>query len=115
MQERGTERGERGECYILEDILKHSRKCSRTFWEMFTNIPGNVAKHSRECPQSHSLIYLVDEFLILFLVKLKGIRTLGKSKVYSYFLVLIKAKSEGSKSWALELPFSLKRKRLGVI
>ena len=56
IQERGTECGERGEwgeCYIPENVAKHSGKCCKTFRRMSpklsSNIPGNVAKHSGVC------------------------------------------------------------------
>ena len=46
IQERGTECGERGECYIPGNVVKCSRECPQTFREMSPNIPGNVPKHS---------------------------------------------------------------------
>ena len=54
-QERGTECGEHGEwgeCYIPGNVAKHSGECPQTFWVMSPNIPGNVAKHSGECAQT---------------------------------------------------------------
>ena len=27
-------------------------ECRQTFWGMFPNMPGNVAKHSGKCPQT---------------------------------------------------------------
>ena len=52
-QERGTKCGERGEwggeCYNPGNVVKHSRECPQTFREMTSNIPGNVFKHSGEC------------------------------------------------------------------
>ena len=55
IQERGTEceeRDEYGECYIPGNVAKHSGECPQTFRGMSSNIPRNVAKHSRECPQT---------------------------------------------------------------
>ena len=66
IQERGTECGERrewGECYIPENVAKHSGKCCKTFRRMspkcpqtfrgmLLNIPGFVTKHSGECRQT---------------------------------------------------------------
>ena len=43
-----------GECRysnIPGNIVKHSGECSQTFRGMLLNIPGNVAKHSGECRQ----------------------------------------------------------------
>ena len=54
IQERETkcgERGEWGECYIPENVAKHSGKYPQTFLGMSLNISGNVAKHSGECCQ----------------------------------------------------------------
>ena len=57
IQERGTECGERAEwCggrggYIPLNVAKHSRECPETSRGMSPNIPGNVLKHSGECPQ----------------------------------------------------------------
>ena len=36
------ERGECGECYIPGNLAKHSGECPQTFWEMSPNIPGNI-------------------------------------------------------------------------
>ena len=52
MQERGTERGEWGECYIPGSVAKHSGECPQAFRGMPSNIPENVLKHSGECPQT---------------------------------------------------------------
>ena len=55
IQERGTEcrePGEWGECYIPGNVAKHSVECPQTFRGMSSNIPGNVAKHSGECPKT---------------------------------------------------------------
>ena len=52
IQERGTERGEWGECYIPGNVAKHSGKCPQTFRGMSPNIPGNVLKYSGECRQT---------------------------------------------------------------
>ena len=52
MQERGTECGEREECFILGNVAKHSGECPQTFRRMLPNIPGNIAKHSEECRQT---------------------------------------------------------------
>ena len=53
------ERGEWGECYIPGNVAKHSGECPQTFRGMSSNIPGmssnilgNVAKYSGECPQT---------------------------------------------------------------
>ena len=54
IQERETECGECGECgecYISGNVAKHSRKCPQTFRGMSPNIPGSVVKHSGECRQ----------------------------------------------------------------
>ena len=37
---------------IPGNIAKHSGECPQTFREMSPNIPGNVLKHSGECPQT---------------------------------------------------------------
>ena len=50
----GTECGEReeyGECYIPGNIAKHFGECPQTFRGMSSNIPGNVTKHSGEYHQ----------------------------------------------------------------
>ena len=55
IQERGTEceeRDEYGECYIPGNVAKHSGECPQTFRGMWPNIPGNVLKHSEECRQT---------------------------------------------------------------
>ena len=44
---------EMGECYIPENVTKHSGQCPQTFWRMSSNIPGNVLKHSGECPLTY--------------------------------------------------------------
>ena len=48
-----------GVCYIPGNVAKHSGECPQTFWGMSPNIPGNVlkhsqnvAKHSGECRQT---------------------------------------------------------------
>ena len=46
------ERGEWGECYIPGNVAKHSGECPQTFRGMWPNIPGNVLKHSGECRQT---------------------------------------------------------------
>ena len=51
IQERGTECGEWGECYIPVDVPKHPGECRQIFRRMSSIIPGNVTKHSGECPQ----------------------------------------------------------------
>ena len=54
IQERGTECGEHrewGECYIPGNVAKHTGECPQTFLGLFPSIPGNVPKHSGECPQ----------------------------------------------------------------
>ena len=60
IQERRTECGEWGKCYISGNVAKHSRnvlkhfeECRQTFRGMSSNISGNVSKHSRECPQTY--------------------------------------------------------------
>ena len=57
IQERGTERGEWGECFIPGNVVKHSGKCCQTFRGMLPNIAGNVAKHCRECRQTFRGMY----------------------------------------------------------
>ena len=55
IQERGTECGVRrewGECYIPGNVAKHSGECPQTFRGMSPNVPGNVLKHSGEYPQT---------------------------------------------------------------
>ena len=55
IQERGTKCGEHGgwgQCYIPGNVAKHSGECPQTFRGMSSNIPGNVAKNSGECPQT---------------------------------------------------------------
>ena len=47
---RGT--WEMGECYIPGNVAKHSGECPQTFQGMSPNIPRNVAKHSGECSQT---------------------------------------------------------------
>ena len=47
IQERGTECGKRGKW----GGMLYSGECGQTFRGMLQNIPGNVAKHSGECPQ----------------------------------------------------------------
>ena len=34
------------------NVAKHSEQCPPTFRGISPNIPGNVAKHSEECPQT---------------------------------------------------------------
>ena len=41
-----------GECYIPGNVAKHSGECPQTFREMSPNIPGNAVKHSEECRQT---------------------------------------------------------------
>ena len=50
---------EMGESYIPGNVTKHSRECPSTFQGMSPDIPGNVgkhsgnvAKHSKECPET---------------------------------------------------------------
>ena len=55
IQERGAECGKRCEwveCYIPGNVLKHSGECPQTLRGMLLNISRNVAKHSGECPQT---------------------------------------------------------------
>ena len=40
------------ECYIPGNVAKHTRECPQTFREMSSNIPGKVLKHSGECRQT---------------------------------------------------------------
>ena len=46
------EREEYGECYIPGNIAKHFGECPQTFRGMSSNTPENVLKHSGECPQT---------------------------------------------------------------
>ena len=41
-----------GECYIPGKVAKHSGECPQTFRKMSPNIPGNAIKHSEECRQT---------------------------------------------------------------
>ena len=41
-----------GGCYIPGNVAKHSGECPQTFRGMSSNIPGNDTKHSGECPQT---------------------------------------------------------------
>ena len=41
--------GERMSSNIPGNVAKYSGECPETFWGMFPNIPGNVLKHSGEC------------------------------------------------------------------
>ena len=60
IQERGTECGECGNggrggggwCYIPGNVAKHSGERPQTLRGMSPNILGNVLKHSGECPQT---------------------------------------------------------------
>ena len=40
-----------GECYIPENVTKHSGECRQIFRGMSSNIQGNVPEHSGECRQ----------------------------------------------------------------
>ena len=51
LQERGMERGERGQGYIPGNVAKHFRECPEKFRGMSPNISWNVLKHSAECCQ----------------------------------------------------------------
>ena len=66
IQERGTECGERGkweECYIPGNVAKHSGECPQTFRRILSNIPGNVAKHSGECSRTfRGMSYLLHPY-----------------------------------------------------
>ena len=54
IQERGTECGNagNGEYYIPGNVAKHSGECPQTFRAMSPSIPENVLKHSGECHQT---------------------------------------------------------------
>ena len=41
-----------GECYIPGNVTKHSGECPQTFWGISPNLPGNVVKHSGEYRQT---------------------------------------------------------------
>ena len=54
IQEWGTEcreRGEWGECYIPGNVATHSGECPQTLRGISPNTTGNVRKHSGECRQ----------------------------------------------------------------
>ena len=42
-----------GQCYIPGNIAKHSRECHKMVPGMSSNIQGNVLKHSGECRQTN--------------------------------------------------------------
>ena len=81
------ERGEWGGCYNPGNVAKHSGECPQIFRGISSNIPGNVAKHSGECRQKFQGMSsnIPGNVLKHFgeCLLLKEMRTQGQSKISS--------------------------------